>query len=114
MKSQAARAALVVICPAYIAIYLFVLFVATATSGPDLVRAPGAWYAALAPILYVTIAAAYAFGTVARRLPRAALMLLHLAVLPTLWWSFLGLGLVLPLIAVLWWVMDRKPAAAAA
>ena len=112
MKPQVARAALCLLSPAYIAIYLFVLFVATATSGNELVRAPGAWYAAIAPLAYVGVAGAHAYGFL-KRPPSGFVVALHVAAAPAMFLSFLGLGLVLPIVAGLWWLMEREPASVA-
>lgn len=84
MNARPARKALCALSCIHVAVYLFVLLVALATSGHDLVRSAGAWYAALAPLLYVTIVAAYAFRAVRRRMSRAAGAALHVAVAPAL------------------------------
>jgi hypothetical protein len=98
-----ARAILLVLSLAFIPVYLFVLFVAFATSGDELVRQPGAWYAAIAPPAYVACLNVYALGLVKRRLSRAASVALHIAVAPAILLSFLGLGLLLPVFAALFW-----------
>lgn len=113
MKPQVARAALCLLSPAYMAVYLFVLFVATATSGNELVRAPGAWYAAIAPLAYVGIAGAHAYGFLKRSLPSGFVVALHVAAAPAVFLSFLGLGLLLPVVAGLWWLMARERASVA-
>ncbi len=92
----------------YIPLYLFVLFVATVTSGGELIRQPGAWYAALAPLAYVGMAAAYAFGIVKRRMSRPVAVAVHVAVAPALMFSFLGLGLLLPVFAALLWYFTSR------
>lgn len=101
------RALLCLASVAYVLIYVSVLFVALATSGHELVRSPGAWYAAVAPVLYAGIAGAYAFRILQRPIHRGILLLLHLLVLPALLFSFLQFGLFLPVIAVLWWFSER-------
>jgi hypothetical protein len=108
MKPQLARVILGILALGYLMLYAFVLFVAIATTGDQLVRSPGAWYAALAPPLYVALAGAYAFRRITRPLPTAALIALHIAIIPALAVSFLGLGLLLPLFSLLWWLMSRE------
>lgn len=108
MKPRIARVMLVMLAAGYLTVYAFVLFVATATSGDELIRSPGAWYAAIAAPLYVAVAGACGLGWVKRALPPGALVALHLACIPALAFSFLGLGLLLPLFAILWWFSSRE------
>ena len=89
------------------------LFVAFVTSGRDLLRQPGAWYAAIVPPLYAGGVGAYALHGAKRRLSAAVAIALHLPVLPALVLSFLGLGLLLPIFTVLWWWMTRAEVARA-
>ena len=91
----------------YIAVYLLVLFVAFVTSGHELLQQPGAWYAAIAPLVYVGAARAYASRMATRRRPASVAVALHAAVAPAVVFSFLGLGLLLPVFAVLWWLTTR-------
>ena len=115
MKPQIARGILGLLSIVYIPVYLFVLFVALATSGDELIRQPGAWYAAVAPLAYVGFVGAYAFGLAKRRISRAATVAVHIAVAPALMFSFLGLGLLLPAFAALfWWSMRQEQVPAAA
>jgi hypothetical protein len=114
MKPQIARASLCVLSIVYIPVYLFVLLVALATSGDELIREPWAWYAAVVPLSYVGLVGAYAFGLAKRRVSRAVMAAVHIAVAPALIYSFLGLGLLLPVFAALfWWFLrqQRVPAA---
>lgn len=100
------RVALAVAVAGYALLYVFVLFVAFATSGPEVFQRPGAIYAAVAPLLYVSVAGAWAF----RRMPlpsAPALLAIHVAAAPTLLWSFLHLGVLLPVLALLWWAAAR-------
>ena len=113
MKPRTARAILVMLAAAYLAVYAFVLFVAMATSGDELIRSPGAWFAAIAAPLYVIVAGAYALGWLRRQLPFGALVALHVAFLPAMVFSFLGLGLLLPLFSALWWFSSRESLGAA-
>lgn len=108
MKPRLARVILGVLALGYLMVYAFVLFVAIATSGEQLIRSPGAWYAAVAPPLYVALAGAYAFRWLRRPLPLGMLFALHVAIIPALAFSFLGLGLLLPLFSTLWWFMSRE------
>ena len=110
MPPRIARVILGVLCPGYLLIYLFVLVVALATSGTGLVGSAGAWYAAIAPVFYVSLAGAYAYRLVSRRFPMAAWLALHVLMLPALAFSFLGLGLLLPVFSGLWWWMSREQA----
>jgi hypothetical protein len=114
VKPQVARTVLRGLSIGYLGIYLFVLFVALATSGDELLRSPGAWYAALAPLLYVGLAGSYAFGLTKQRIPVGIAVALHLLVAPAFVFSFLGLGLLLPIFSVLWWFIARKQIVAAA
>ena len=107
MKPRIARAILTMLAAGYLMVYAFVLFVATATSGDELMSSPGAWYAALAAPLYVAMAAASALGWLGPRLPFGVLVALHAAFLPALVFPFLGLGLLLPLFSALWWCSSR-------
>lgn len=108
MKTRFVRAVLGVLCVVYVPIYLFVLLVAMATNGNDLVRSPLAWYSALAPIAYVGFAGASAFNVKMPQMSLASAIALHLAIAPAVIFSFLGMGLVLPIFAVLWWLMGRE------
>ena len=91
------------------------LFVAFATNGDGLIREPGAWYAALVPLSYVGFVGAYACGLVKRRISRPIMVALHVGVAPALMFSFLGLGLLLPVFAALfWWCMTREQVPVAA
>jgi hypothetical protein len=115
MKQRIVRAILGVLCLVYVPVYLFVLFVALATSGDEIIREPGAWYAAVAPLAYVGFVGAYAFGLAKRRMSRATLVAVHIGVAPALMYSFLGLGLLLPAFAALfWWFMKQEQVPAAA
>jgi hypothetical protein len=108
-KPPIARAILALLCLVYVPVYLFVLFVALVTSGDALIRQPGAWYAAVAPLAYVGWVAAYAFGVATRRMSRATTVAVHVAVAPAVMFSFLGLGLLLPVFALLfWWFMRQE------
>ena len=49
-KTPVARVMLGVLCLVFIPVFLAVLFVAFVTSGDALIRQPGAWYAAMAPL----------------------------------------------------------------
>ena len=114
MKPQIARAVLGVMSVLYIPVYLFVLFVALATSGDELIRQPGAWYAAVVPVSYVGFVGAYAFGFVKRRISRPIMVAMHVGVAPAVMFSFLGLGLLLPVFAALfWWFRTREQLSAA-
>ena len=109
MKPQIARGILGLLCIVYIPVYLFVLFVAVATSGDELIRQPGAWYAAVVPLAYVGFVGAYALGLAKRRISRATTVAVHIGAAPALMYSFLGLGLLLPVFAALfWWFMRQE------
>jgi hypothetical protein len=110
-KAPIARAILAMLCLVYLPLYLFVLFVALVTSGDELIRDPGAWYAAAAPLAYVGFVGAYASGLVKRRISRAIMVAVHIGVAPALMFSFLRLGLLLPVFAALfWWGMRQEQA----
>ena len=109
MAPRLARLVLAGFCTAYLLVHAFVLFVAFATSGHDLVRQPGAWYAALAPPIYVGTAGAYAYGLVTRTIATPAWVGLHVVMLPAIAFSFMGLGLFLPVVGGLWWWVRRAP-----
>lgn len=112
-KTPIARAMLGVLCLLFIPVYLFVLSVAFVTSGDELIRQPGAWYAATAPLAYVGLVGAYAFGFMKRPMSRAMTVAVHVAVAPALIYSFLGLGLLLPIFAALFWTFIRQDRRAA-
>ena len=97
------------LCIVYVPLYLFVLLVALVTGGNSLIREPGAWYAAVAPLAYVGFVGAYAFGVATRRISRAMAIAVHIVVAPALMYSFLGLGIVLPVFtALFWWSMRQQ------
>lgn len=104
-----ARALLKIAAATFAPVYLFVVAVAFATTGVPLQGPPTAWYAAVVPPLYAIVCALWAFGVLEGRAPRPAIWILHLLVLPALVYSFLGLGLILPLLAALWWAAAGKP-----
>lgn len=91
----------------FAALYSVVILVAMITNGADLLRQPLAYYAAIMPLLYC----AFCLLTAAERMPtrwlRMAGVVVHLATLPCVVMSFLGMGLVLPLVAVLWYQVYR-------
>ncbi len=91
----------------FLTICLLVTAVAFITSGVPVVGGPTAWYAVLVPPLYGLACALWAFGA---ELPRPVVWTLHLVALPALVYSLLGLGLLLPFLAALWWVAAGKPA----
>ena len=101
------RTALIVMSLALAAAYAFVVLVALVTSGNALLRDPLAYYAALMPFVYFT----FCLLTAAGRLPTRNLglygILMHLAVAPCLVFSFLGMGLLLPVLAMLWFRVYR-------
>jgi hypothetical protein len=107
-RRPVARTILGVLCLVYVPVYLFVLFVALVTSGDELMRQPGAWYAALAPLAYVGLVSACAFGVAKRRMSRATTIAVHIGIAPALVYSFLGLGLLLPVFAALFWSLMRR------
>jgi DMSO/TMAO reductase YedYZ heme-binding membrane subunit len=109
VSSRLARLILAGFSTAFLLIYAFVLLVAFATSGHELVRQPGAWYAALAPLAYVGTAGAYAYGLVSRPMSTPAWVGLQVVLLPAVLFSFIGLGLMLPVVAACWWWMRRAP-----
>ena len=88
---------------AYLMAYLFVVGVACITNGNDLIREPWAWYAFLAPVIYAAFCALYACGIIGPRVSQNVLLAIHILVLPALALSFLMLGLLLPILAWLWW-----------
>jgi hypothetical protein len=93
----------------FLLIYLAVGAVAFATSAVPFGGGASGWYAAVAPVAYAGICALWAFGAL-NRLSRPFIWGLHLLAAPALVFSLLGLGLLLPLLAVLWWVAAGKPA----
>jgi hypothetical protein len=105
---QRRRATLRVASLTYGGIYLSVVLVALVTGGDALLSESTGWYAALAPLVYAATCALWSMG-VPRELSRLLVALLHLATLPALVVSFLGLGLLLPLLAILWWRAAGKP-----
>jgi hypothetical protein len=63
----------------------------------------------VAPLAYVGFVGAYAFGLAKRRMSRAITVAVHIGVAPALMFSFLGLGLLLPVFAALfWWSMRQQ------
>ena len=63
MKPQIPRGILGLLCIVYVPVYLFVLFVALVTGGNELIRQPGAWYAAVVPLAYVGFVCAYVLAS---------------------------------------------------
>lgn len=88
---------------AYIVIYLVVVSVALITSGTELFREPRMWYAFLAPVSYAAFCLLYAAGAIGPALSKNLVILVHAAVLPALIVSFMLLGLLLPVLALMWW-----------
>ena len=102
------RTVFVILCASYIAIYCHVTTTALIASGWELVRMPIAWYAMIAPECYVLFCL-----ITARVRTRAGLLIpmaviVHMAALPAVWFSFLHLGVLLPAIGVLWIVVVRQ------
>ena len=108
MNPKIARVLLGLMSIAYLVIYLLVIAVAIVTGGDEVVSEPGFWYAAIAPLIYVGTAGADAFRRLPSPLPVAALIAIHVLIAPALLFSLLGLGLLLPLFAIVWWAMRRN------
>lgn len=102
----ALRVALAVATVGFALVYLSVMFVAFVTSGPPVFTHPQGLYAAVVPLLYVGVAGAWAFRRIALP-PTVALIVLHIVAAPMMVRSFLGLGLLLPVFALLWWGAAR-------
>ena len=96
------RTLLLLAAGGFAATYAVVVLVALVVSGAALLRQPAAYYAALMPIVYCGVCVATATGHLPARYLRRIAAPLHLAVLPCLWLSFLGLGVVLPILMLLW------------
>jgi hypothetical protein len=87
----------------YGGVYLFVDLVALGTSGPDLIRDPGAWYSMLAPPMFAGVCLFVAsVRMTSRRLLRLGIVA-HLLVAPAIYDSMLGLGFLLPVLSYQWW-----------
>ena len=85
-------------------LYGFVVFVAMATSGSELMTQPVNWYAAVAPISYSVFCAVTIFiaqSVNVQKLLVTGLVLGSLAI-PSIACSFLGYGKFLPVLMVLW------------
>ena len=95
---------------AFIPVYVFVVCVAFVTTGRPMNGALAAAYACVVPPAYAAACALWAFGPWERRLSRPVVWALHIAALPALYVSLLGLGLLLPLFAALWWTAAGRPA----
>jgi len=96
------KRALLVMGIALVALNLFVLFVAFVTSGRTLLSQSSAWYAGLAPM--VAFAYAIVLGSIAQ--PRRGILLAGAFVfvisLPAIWYSFMHIGLSIPILILLW------------
>lgn len=101
------RTALVVTTLALATAYALVVLVALVTSGNELHQDPLAYYAGIMPFVYFT----FCLLTAAERIPTRHLgvygIVMHIAVAPCLIFSFLGLGMLLPLLAFLWFRVYR-------
>jgi hypothetical protein len=82
--------------------YAAVVLVALIVSGNELLTQPLAYYAAIMPFIYLAFCIATALG----RIPTQAMptygLLMHIVAAPCVVFSFLGIGLLLPLLAFLW------------
>jgi len=106
---QAVRVITVVITAVLIPVYGFIVLVALIMSGDELIRQPLAWYAGLAPLVYLAFCLTTAAGLVdPARVDRRLALAVHLAAAPLIFLSFMGVGLVLPVVAVLWYLMYRR------
>jgi hypothetical protein len=108
-RTSPERTILKVAASLFLLIYLAVGAVAFVTSAVPFGGGASGWYAAVAPVAYAGICALWAFGALSR-LSRPFLWILHLLAVPALVFSLLGLGLLLPLLAILWWAAAGKPA----
>ena len=108
-RRSAARTFLKVSSTMFVPVYLLAVAVAYVTTGVPPGAPLSAWYAAVAPPLYATAASLWALGALEGLLSRRTLWALHVLAVPALVYSFLGLGLLLPLIAISWWVAAGKP-----
>jgi len=86
----------------FLALHGFVVFVAIVTSGSDLLKMTDAYVAMIAPTLYPL----YCILCACNIVPKTALfpsgMVAILLVLAALFYSFLGLGFLLPLLVAVW------------
>jgi hypothetical protein len=62
----------------------------------------------VAPLAYLGFVGVYALGIAKRRMSRAITVAVHIAVAPARMFSFLGLGLLLPVFAALFWWSTRQ------
>jgi hypothetical protein len=88
--------------------YAFVAFVALVVSGTELVKQPLFYYAALAPFVYLGFCISSCWLPIDARTLRTVGIVAHVIAIPLLFYSLLGLGLLLPVFAVLWFFMIRE------
>ena len=87
----------------YAGAYGFVDFVAFVTSGSELMKDAGAWYAMLAPPMFAGVCLfAASVRMTARRLLQVGIVS-HILVAPAVYYSMLMLGVFIPVLSYLWW-----------
>ena len=105
---SARRIALLFASCGFMSLYLFVTFVALVTSGNDLIQDPVFYYAVLVPSLYALFCALTAVDRIPVRMLKPLGIAVNLIALPALRFCLLGLGLLLPVIAILWYMVYRE------
>jgi hypothetical protein len=88
---------------AYAGVYLFVDYVALATSGSELMKETAWWYVMAAPPVFAgfCVLTASVHMTSKRLLPLG--IVAHVLVAPAVYPSMLFLGVFLPVLSYLWW-----------
>jgi hypothetical protein len=108
MTPKTARILLGAVSFALLGLYGFVVFVAFVTSGSELLKMPWTWYAATVPPLYLTFCVFTALDRIPKRALKPLGLIAHLAAAPAIVVSFLGLGMLFPIVALLCLIVIRK------
>lgn len=89
------------------AIYSLVILVAMITNGSELLQDPLTYYAVIMPFVLFTFCLLTAAGRIPTRALRGFGIVIFTMALPSLGVSFLGIGLLFPILAALWYQVYR-------
>jgi len=86
-------------------LYGFIITVAMITNGKELIKTPIASYAAAAPMCYFIFCACTAAGYIPRKTLGVLGIIIHIAIVPCVISSFMFVGALIPIIALLWYTV---------
>ena len=92
----------------FFCVYTFTVWVALCTSGSDLVKDPVAYYVAIVPLLYFIFCFVSAVSKLSKKVMIFCGIVLHVALVPCLFSSFLHIVDYAPILVILWLIAYWK------